>query len=57
MSKFKTDKNYNLFYTDTDSIDIDKKLESNLIGSKLGLIKLEHIFEEAVFLAPKVYLG
>lgn len=40
MSKFKTDKNYNLFYTDTDSIDIDKKLESNLIGSKLGLIKL-----------------
>jgi hypothetical protein len=57
MSKFLGDSNLNILYTDTDSIDIDRPLDLNLIGKELGLMKLEYIFNEAVFLAPKVYAG
>lgn len=57
MSQFLGDKNLNVLYTDTDSIDIDKPLDSKLIGPELGLMKLECIFEEAIFIAPKVYGG
>jgi hypothetical protein len=47
--------NYNLYYSDTDSIVIDKPLHSNLVGSNIGQLKLEHTIDRAVFLAPKVY--
>ena len=57
MSQFKTMKNTTLFYTDTDSIDIDKPLDPKFIGSELGKMKLEHIFKKVIFLAPKVYGG
>lgn len=57
MSQFLGDKNLNVLYTDTDSIDIDKPLNPKFIGPELGLMKLEYIFDEAVFLAPKVYGG
>lgn len=57
MSQFKTDKNITTYYTDTDSIDIDKELDPKYIGEDLGQFKLEHVFEEAIFLAPKVYGG
>jgi len=57
MSQFKLNHNYELFYSDTDSLDINKKLPSKYVGSGLGKFKLEHIFKEAVFLAPKVYGG
>ena len=58
MSQFKSDySSYNLYYSDTDSIAIDKPLENNMIGKELGKMKLEHIFKEAVYLGPKVYGG
>jgi hypothetical protein len=57
MSKFKTRDNFTLFYSDTDSIDIDETLDPIHIGSELGKIKLEHIFDDAVFISPKVYGG
>lgn len=57
MSKFKTDKRLIIGYTDTDSIDIDEMLNSNLIGAELGQMKLEHIFIDVVFLSPKIYGG
>jgi hypothetical protein len=57
MSQFKTMKNITLYYSDTDSIDIDTLLPNKYIGKELGLMKLEHIFNDAVFLAPKVYGG
>ena len=57
MSQFKTNKSFTLYYTDTDSIDIDGELEEKLIGNELGLMKLEHVFNQALFLAPKVYGG
>jgi len=55
MSQFKNNDKYNLYYTDTDSVYIDTPLDENLIGSNLGLMKLECICNDAVFLAPKVY--
>ena len=57
MSKFKNNLNYKLYYTDTDSIFIDKDLTSLIIGKNLGQFKLEYIFNEAVFLGPKIYAG
>ena len=47
--------NLNLYYSDTDSIVIDKELPSDIVGNKLGQLKLEHVIERGVFLAPKVY--
>ena len=55
MSAFKNNSLYNLFYSDTDSIVIDKLLNPILVGSALGQLKLEHVITRAVFLAPKVY--
>jgi len=57
MSNFKTRNDFNLYYSDTDSIDIDKPLEPKFIGPELGKMKLEHIFDDARYLAPKVYGG
>lgn len=57
MSQFKFMSNHTLYYTDTDSIDIDTELDSKFVSSELGKMKLEHIFDKAVFLAPKVYGG
>ncbi|OAX31150.1 hypothetical protein K503DRAFT_704144, partial [Rhizopogon vinicolor AM-OR11-026] len=55
MSNFKNNPKYSLYYTDTDSIFVDKKLEDALVGDKLGQFKLECNIQEAVFLAPKIY--
>lgn len=57
MSKFKTNSRYSIYYTDTDSIDIDEELEPHLVGEELGQMKLEHIFDDAIFLGPKMYGG
>ena len=57
MSQFKNRLDYNLYYSDTDSIIVDKPLESSLVGPNLGQMKLLHVFEEACFIAPKVYGG
>lgn len=57
MSQFKNQEKGNLYYSDTDSIDIDYEIDPSLIGSGLGQLKLEHEFKEATFIAPKVYGG
>ena len=55
MSQFKNNK-YNLYYSDTDSIFIDQPLEDSFINStELGKMKLEGVYNKALFLAPKVY--
>ena len=46
-----------LYYSDTDSIDVAREVDPILVGKELGKLKLEHIFEEATYLAPKVYGG
>ena len=55
MSQFKNNDKYNLYYSDTDSVYIDSPLDELLIGSNIGLMKLEYICDDAIFLAPKVY--
>lgn len=60
MSKFKNNELFKLYYSDTDSIFIDKNLENiypELVGTKLGQLKPEKEFIKALFLAPKVYGG
>jgi DNA polymerase type B, organellar and viral len=55
MSQFKNNPDFKLYYSDTDSITINKPLQDSMIGSALGLMKLENVINKAVFLAPKVY--
>ena len=56
MSQFKNNPNFELFYTDTDSIYIDRPLADHMISNKvLGKMKLENVLRKAIFLAPKVY--
>ena len=46
----------NIYYSDTDSIVTDLKLESNLVDSKqIGKLKLEHEIEKALFITNKLY--
>jgi len=55
MSQFKNNLNFNLYYSDTDSIYIDKLLPDELVSRKiLGKMKLEHVINKAIFLSPKV---
>lgn len=55
MSLFKNNNKANLYYSDTDSAIVDKPINPDMIGPKLGQFKLEYIIKKAVFLAPKVY--
>jgi hypothetical protein len=56
MSQFKNNPLINLYYSDTDSIYVDKPLPDYLIDSKvLGKLKLENICSKAIFISPKVY--
>nr|YP_010561577.1 hypothetical protein OSR58_mgp13 [Ganoderma flexipes]UYX56948.1 hypothetical protein [Ganoderma flexipes] len=54
MSYFK---DVNIYYSDTDSICTDKPFPPKYVGPELGQFKLEHVFDEAIFLAPKVWGG
>jgi hypothetical protein len=57
MSQFKNNPDINNLYGDTDSLHTDKPLPDYLVGNELGKFKLEHVFKEVVYLAPKVYAG
>ena len=47
----------NLYYSDTDNIDIDVNINPKFVGKELGKMKLENEFNEITYLAPKVYAG
>ena len=55
MSQFKNNPDLKLYYSDTDSIVTNAPLPQELVGNKLGQVKLEYVITKAVFLAPKVY--
>ena len=57
MSQFKNSTQYKIYYTDTDSLYVDKPLNHKFIGCKLGQFKLENTFTKAYFLGPKIYAG
>jgi hypothetical protein len=57
IHKFKLLAGEHLHYTDTDSIFTGKPLPKNMVGDKLGQMKLEYggVIDKAVFLGPKLY--
>jgi hypothetical protein len=56
MTKFKNLTDNSLFYTDCDSVYLNKPLSEDLISNKdIGKLKLEHISNKAIFLGPKTY--
>ena len=55
LSYFKNNPDFKLYYSDTDSVVLDRPLHDSWVGDKLGQLKLEHVIQKAVFLAPKVY--
>jgi len=57
MSQFKNNQSFpNLYYSDTDSAHFDGPIPDFFISpSELGKLKLEGIYDRAIFLAPKVY--
>lgn len=57
MTKYKHLDNTIIYYTDTDSIFINRELDPLLVGDKIGQMKLEHVFKKAIFLSPKAYGG
>ena len=57
MSQFKNNKNYNLYYTDTDSAIIDQPLPESLVGKQLGLMTLENTYSKFITFGPKFYGG
>lgn len=59
MNKVKLDilnKGGKIYYTDTDSIVTDIKLDENLVGVGLGQFKLEHEIMEGYFISNKTYV-
>ena len=60
MSQFKNNKNYNLYYTDTDSAIIDQPLRPEgytLTGKRLGQMTLENVYTKFISFGPKFYGG
>lgn len=58
MTHFLTKYRDNIYAVDTDGIKVDRKLcPSEIDSKKLGKMKYEYTFKEAVFPAPKVYGG
>jgi len=61
MMKYKTLSDYNIFYTDTDSIFIDKPLPDSMVNNEIGQMKNElktlktNIIDLACFLGNKKY--
>jgi hypothetical protein len=55
MYKFKNMKGYTPYYSDTDSIDLDKKLPDKYVGIELGQMKYENTFKKVAYLSAKCY--
>jgi DNA polymerase type B, organellar and viral len=49
------DKGGSIFYSDTDSIITDIKLNDSIVGSEIGQFKLEHEIVEGYFIGCKTY--
>lgn len=44
-----------VYYSDTDSVVTNKKLDKSFIGSVIGKLKLEHIISKGYFISSKTY--
>lgn len=51
LYEFKNNPENKIFYSDTDSIVMEKEIDSNLVSNtKLGHLKLEHVISEGYFI-------
>lgn len=56
MNKVLGNKDIKVYYTDTDSVVVNKPLPKNMVSKKvLGKFKLEEEIKKAYFILPKVY--
>jgi hypothetical protein len=55
INKFKNMEGNILYYSDTDSLVLEKPLDENLIGPGLGQWKLEAQIKLGIFVRPKLY--
>lgn len=56
INKYKNMEGNKLYYTDTDSLILENKLPSNVIGPELGKWKLEGEFIKGIFVRSKLYM-
>lgn len=55
MSEIKTQYSTHIYYSDTDSVDLDIELPTKYVSNNLGDYKFENKFKNVVYIAPKVY--
>lgn len=56
INKYKNIVGNKLYYTDTDSLILENKLPSNIIGPELGKWKLEGELIKGIFVRSKLYM-
>jgi hypothetical protein len=56
INKYKNLAANSLYYTDTDSLILEHKLPSNIIGTELGQWKLEAELTKGIFVRSKLYM-
>lgn len=49
-------KDNNIYYSDTDSLILEKPLPENIIGKELGKWKLEAEIKKGIIVRPKLYV-
>lgn len=57
LKKVAQDLGLTIYYMDTDCLALSGKLDPIYISLELGKLKLEHVFDKVIYLAPKVYAG
>jgi hypothetical protein len=55
LTEVMKDENNPIFYHDTDSVVTQHPLPDSIVGKELGMMKLEHKVDHAVFAGPKLY--
>jgi hypothetical protein len=56
MHKIKKEYQDSLYYSDTDSLIVDKEIDRELVSlDKIGLFKLENQVKRGIFISPKLY--
>jgi len=55
INEFKNIKGNNCIYSDTDSVVLEKEINSEFIGLDIGQMKLEHKIKKGVFARKKLY--
>jgi hypothetical protein len=55
INKFKNIPGNTCYYSDTDSVILEKRLDNYLIGKELGQMKLEHHIKRGIIIRNKLY--